>query len=289
MNRTVVLAVDANPDYLYFAPLAVAAWNSFGWHVRLLYVDAAPGPLARWVLDATSSRSGSAVSIHFLDPEAAPLRAYRRDTVTQVCRLFAPLLLDPATLVMTGDIDLLPLSNYWNPSPEEITVYGFDLTNFHQVPMCYVAARASRWLQIMNVAPDTDLTTATAAALDACPRAAGQDFDSYWYTDQHLLTEHLNNQPVILVNRHFTGGLRRGRTLARGRVDRANWDASLRNAAAHPVDAHMLRQVHLHPDRYEKTKQFLNQFLPKLATWYPAYHNAFVAALAQPLPHLLGR
>ena len=115
MKRYVVVSSNDNPDYYFYLPYVEKAWASYGWDLCVMVT--------------------SDVDTHQLDirrPETIivqlpKIEGLRVETVAQAGRLYACNYLPLDALIMTSDMDLIPLQNYWNPSAENITVYGLSL------------------------------------------------------------------------------------------------------------------------------------------------------------------
>ena len=138
MNKFVVISSNDNEDYSHYIPIVTEAWNRFGWKVICLY------------------RGQKEYIPYFTEPNILihinEISEFRDATIVQVSRLFASCLnLDGEDYVMTSDVDMLPCSSYWNPSPNEITVYGYDLTDFTEFPICYIGMKVKSWREVMNL------------------------------------------------------------------------------------------------------------------------------------------
>src|SRR5437016_1734000 len=106
MKKIVVVSSNNNPDYLFFAPYIEKAWNALGWQVAFMVtkdVDVKPG-----IVDIMDSANNYILQL----PEVEGLR---QETIAQAGRLYAANYLPKDALIMTSDIDLLPLQNYWKP------------------------------------------------------------------------------------------------------------------------------------------------------------------------------
>ena len=213
MTRTVILSTNDNPDYCNYLKWCQSAWNLLGWNTLTFFFG------KQQLLESTDQN-------RIIDITGNDLN-YRVESIVQCYRLLAGHFVESG-LVMTGDVDMLPMRDYWNPHPEKITAYGFDLTNYTQIPMCYVAANAARWRELFPEKNIKDL-------LDKFPAARSEDFETWWKVDQDAMTQRLQRHGNIT---HIKRGLRRG--LTRGRVDRVAWDRTL-NRWGRKIDAHMPR------------------------------------------------
>lgn len=192
---------------------------------------------------------------------------YRPATIAQISRLYAgSLLMDD--IVMTGDIDLIPLSDYWHPDPSKKTVYGFDLTGYKEYPICFIAMSPFEWHEVMDVIRDV-VENKINHDLHRMPNAKSDDFYKWWGVDQQLITERLKpyNPTIIERGKNANG-------LAYGRVDRSGW------SLAHPqlIDAHLFHQIY-HKGReqyFEKTIELLYHVWPnENFDWFIDYTNEY--------------
>lgn len=213
MNRTVILSTNDDPNYFPYLEYVQKAWNILGWNTLTFY-------LGNKTLVSTDINQIVYIS---------SIPAYKDCTVVQIYRLFGYKYISDG-IIMTSDIDMMPLNNYWQPKYEDITCYGYDLTNYTQFPMCYIAANAENWAKLI----DSDSIT---TLLSQYPYAQSQHFNDWWFADQLIITHKIQNytlQPTIINRGLLTNGL------AVGRVDRTAW-ASTRHNDSIKIDAHMPR------------------------------------------------
>lgn len=235
MKKTVVLSTNDNPDYLNYLPYVQEAWNKLGWDT----VTFTTGLMRGWTPILNMQE---AINFKYPDngaqnrtlPIAPFIHQYKEATIVQVARLFAGHVVKEG-MVMTSDIDMIPMANYWHPTIDNITVYGHDLTGRTQYPICYIAMSAENW---RNAIPEKSL----AELLNKYPNAKSDDFYKWWGVDQEIITERIDllAYPAVLrkIDRGFTNGL------AKGRIDRADWDRTI-NSPDQKIDAHMLRPFNL--------------------------------------------
>lgn len=204
------------------------------------------------------------------------MRDYRSDTITQMSRLYAAA---ESTYVgqwnfmgddylMTGDIDLIPLSDYWYPELDDKTVWGWDLTGYGHYPICFIGMRASQWREVMNLR-GRHVEDLIRRDLDTMPQAKSDDFYKRWFCDQDLITERLKTYNPTIINRgQYPNGY------ASGRVDRGAWSLDHRQF----IDAHLPQQVY-HKGREQKFEDMMNLLhliWPKEDFgWFYDYHMEF--------------
>jgi hypothetical protein len=221
MKKTVILSTNDKEEYFGYLPYVQMAWNSLGWDTLTFYLG------GKTLKDSPRNKI---IRIE-------PILGYREETILQVVRLLGFRYVDG--LVMTSDVDMMPLSKYWNPSLEGVTSYGADLCNYKQYPMCYVAAQVKFWEKLIPEQHLVDL-------LDKYSAAKSDSFKDWWYIDQFIITERINqmrnncNENVIFVDRGqyqplFCRGL-----IAKGRIDRVRWITTKLSKNV-KIDAHLPR------------------------------------------------
>jgi hypothetical protein len=264
MKKYIVLSTNWNPDYLYYLPLTVWAWRKFGWD-PIVFIEGISNGANSELINRTIDRA-------ILYPEfyggLKPHNEYRSDTITQISRLYGACVTDG--YLMTGDIDMLPLSDYWKFDENEITVWGHDLTGYGHYPICYIGMPSDKWVEVMNL-NTTDYNSLIKRDLDSLPQAKDPDFYKYWFSDQDLITQRLKPFKKTLINR---GQLPNG--FARGRVDRGSW--SLEHEEF--IDCHMLRDMYKLSDtgrgNLAKTMQLLERVWPnENFDWFKEYTTEF--------------
>lgn len=226
--KYIVLSVNENQDYRYFMPLVQWSWKRIGWEVI--------------ILDTTN----------IIIPEG-----YRSDTIAQISRLYAAIHLHPNDMVMTGDIDMIALSDYWHPDPNKISCYGHDLTGHTHFPICYIAMTAKKWCDVMELKPEMGAGHCILRDLNTLPQAKEEDFYKRWFTDQDLITERLEpfkNEIVSIERGQYPNGY------ACGRVDRGAWSLS----HSEFIDCHMHHQIHHKGNewKFEQTLEMLYHCFP---------------------------
>lgn len=228
MNKTVILSTNDHTDYISYLPYVQKAWNYFGWNTLTFYLGDQ---------QVKSSLNNKIVAIK-------PIDGYRDETVVQVSRLFGAQYTQG--LVMTSDVDMMPLSNYWNPKEDCWTVYGEDLTNYKHYPICYIAAPHNLWNEIIYEQSIQEL-------LEKYNQSKSESFDEWWYADQDIITERLRSLNLTSIPR---GSI--GHGVAKGRIDRIAWNQTLQ-IEGEKIDAHLPR-----PFNISETKFLLNKYLSGL-------------------------
>lgn len=259
MKKYIVLSVNENIDYLFFTPITVWTWKQFGWET-ILFHHGQKGYSPASQLALTYAQPSK---LCLLDDQDC-----RSDTLTQMSRLYAGVIVDPEDYLMTGDIDMLALSDFWKPDFNAKTVWGWDLTGKGHFPCCYIGMKAKAWCEVMNLYP-RDYNTCIERDLKVLPQAKSEDFYKRWFLDQDLITERLRPyNPVHVLRGQYANGL------AVGRIDRANWSLSHSTF----IDAHLHHQI-FHKGREEyfnKTMKLLYEMWPEEDfTWFMKYTDEF--------------
>lgn len=207
-NRTVILSTNDNPSYFNYIPYVRKAWNLFGWKTLIFHLG------EKEIIDDDLNTS---IQIERID-------GIKDETIIQTIRLFGHYYTEG--LLMTSDMDMLPMSDYWNPSMNEITCYGQDLTGYKHYPICYIAMNEKNWLRVI---PEKNLKE----LLEKYKQHQSSNFNDWWYTDQDIITERLNKEKVNSILRgHYINGL------ALNRIDRIDWNNTLRLHGT-KIDCHL--------------------------------------------------
>lgn len=216
-RKFVVVAHDSNKDYSFFAPIVEYAWKELSWEVI--------------IFDANE----------IIKKSNGLLDKYSPALISQCCRLYAAQLyhLNEGDYIMTSDIDMLPLghfNHYYQYSPDEITSFGRDLTDYHY-PICYIGMKVNKWREVMKL---NGLTITQALARDLA------QYENKWTTDQDIITERLSGRDVKIIPR---GCLSSG--LAKGRLDRSGWILQREK-----IDCHALRPGYT-PENWPRIREAL--------------------------------
>ena len=262
MKKRIIVSVNDNPDYLYYTPLCAWAWRKFGWEIHLMYL-------------------GKEDKLFYLATKDIPVtiikkqEGYRDDTVTQISRLYAACCYTDDSFLMTSDIDMIPLSDYWYPKKDEITVYGHDLTSYTHYPICYIGMEADKWKEVMQL-DGIHINSLIKRDLDSLPQAKDSDFYKYWFSDQDKITQALNEygkEKLTIINRgQYENGY------AKGRVDRGAWNIELDQY----IDSHLLRDIYKNDDNFLRTMELLETIFPnETFSWLKEYTNNFSELIKQ--------
>lgn len=281
MKKYIILSVNDNPKYLFHVPLVCWGWKKLGWHPFLFIHEPnrKEGDEGDYDIIDLSIIERTICPTFWL-PDINP---YKSETIAQVSRLYAASLIKSDSYLMTSDIDMLPLSNYWQPDVDKITVYGRDLTDYHY-PICYIGAKAPVWHSLMDIKPlesygeicSFDQSTASIDCDDLCR----EELRSYmrrdmrmqanmWTLDQDLITERINNSNFI-PERIDRGTYKNGYPV--GRVDRSAWTLNHKRF----IDAHLPHDILTNDQSFKKVLQLLHEVWPKENwNWWVSYYKEF--------------
>jgi hypothetical protein len=235
MEKVVVLSTNNNPDYYMYLPYQLKAWHNYGWKVCVIATH-----------DVTANLEADYLIY------MPPIEGTRSETVAQSSRLYAANFLPEYALIMTCDMDLIPLSDYWHPDPSGITVYGHDLTDYSFYPMGYVAMTGKRWKECMNLSGDT--LDQLVKDIDEIGLAKSDQWENWWNHDWTLLTKRLSRfkDQITFINR----GRRLTGTFAYGRVDRGDSMQIPPNETL--IDAHCENFNTQDPEKLNKFRSLFN-------------------------------
>lgn len=259
MKKYIILSVNDNPKYLFHVPLTVWAWRKIGWTPAIFFHGRIGG-----MLDVVAEYIDDNIKDWF---NWVKVNGYQSETITQVSRLYAGCIVDTHDMIMTGDIDMIPLSDYWHPAPDKLTVYGRDLTDYHY-PICYIAMDGYKWAEVMNLI-NFDYDQHIKRDLDSLPQAKSQDKVKRWVTDQDLITDRINNSKFV-PERVDRGMYKNGYPL--GRVDRSAWTLDHKQF----IDAHLPHDILTNEQSFKKALELLHLVWPKEDwKWYINYYKEF--------------
>lgn len=255
MKKYIVLSVNNNPEYLFYLPLTVWAWRRFGLEPIVFMRDNVSIELYNLVFQNSNAPY-----------MVLGCNDYGSDTIAQISRLYAACIADG--YLMTGDVDMIPLSDYWQPNEEQITVWGHDLTGYQHYPICYIGMPSYRWIKIMNLTSG-DYSGLIKRDLDSMPNASCDDPVKRWVVDQDLITNRLNKS-TYLVKRIDRMSYTNGYPV--GRVDRSAWTLNHEQL----IDCHMLRGIWKEPRHMRMTMDLLQKVWPNEDFgWFEDYISKF--------------
>lgn len=230
----VILASNANPDYLNFWPIVSDAWNRLGVKPLLIYTGEQKINLPGEVM-------------HFYIKDVDPV------FVAQNVRILAPALF-PQENCITADIDDLPLSKkYFIDNVVDIpdhmfVVYRWGFITETMIPICWTLAKGKTWSQIFDINNDKDIVK---KIVDWYPLNYRKGHKN-WYTDQLKLKKYVSKFDKRFKNRVIFFN---DQTLHFNRIDRDEIKSvifNLENKKVEYTDYHM-------PIPYEQYKDVIKK------------------------------
>lgn len=253
MKKFVVLATNDVPKYLFYTPLVCWAWNKIGWHPIVFFYGSIAKGFGQ-ICDLTLKQN-----INF-QPAILKVEGYPSETIVQVSRLYGSCLSDyPHDYMMTSDIDMLPLSDYWQGNL--VTSWGSNLSNEHY-PIAYIGMPVVEWQEVMEIYED-DYNALIKNDLDKISPIK-------WTTDQDLITKRLDayNGKIKLIDREIDK--RTGYPI--GRVDRSAWTLDHKVF----IDAHLPHDILTNEKSYQKVMNLLTHIWPNESfKWFEEYYRDF--------------
>lgn len=281
MKKFVTISANTNPEYCFFLPFIILAWQKLGWHTATFFVSENYNDYHQPHAVICRKYAKEASQLDFVSKfhdMVADMPPYRHETLVQCIRFYGHRFssqVGEANLYMTSDADMLPLSDYWQPKFDDITCYGRDLTDYHY-PICYIAMNAKHWNAVLGTTTQY-WSGHLRQTLDSHPKAASTEWNHWWQVDQDIITEKINNfgTKPVLIDR----GIASNTHYPKGRIDRGDWkNTNLQTAF---IDAHLPRPGY----HYQHFDQIITLMKEKLVFndytihWLTKYRNEFVAAL----------
>lgn len=254
MKKHVIISTNGIAKYMYYVPLTVWAWRYFGWEPTVMFPN--------W------DNTIRVVMPHDTTIAKIPrVNGYESSTVAQVSRLYGCCItnMEPDAYIMTGDVDLLPLSDYWKPNFNDVTTYGRDLTDYHY-PMCFIGMNFDKWFEVMQITTQSVVKMTERDLDEYYPKAKNK-----WCVDQDIITDRLlkyGKEKITHVNR----GIDPKTNYPIGRVDRSAWSLDHRQY----IDAHLPHDVLTNEKSFHNVMQLLHTVWPKEDwKWMLNYHKEF--------------
>lgn len=207
-----IISTDGNPDYYSLIPLCCYSWKKLGYKPVIIFVNVSL-EIRLKILEACPDCYSSTYSAY---PKA------KDSTMAQLLRLYQWKFLKEDDIMITGDADMIQAKDIFHCN-EGFTNYGYDLTGRSELPICYNIATAQVWKELMGEfqIPDS---------------AYSEQWETYWSTDQKLLTERATIYGFHRITFENRGNQNK-HGLPTGRWDRHDWG----HIPDDIIDVHMLR------------------------------------------------
>ncbi len=233
-DKFVIISTNSHPDYLYYLPIVTQAWNKLGYKTICLLLDDNKD-ITEFVLKYVDSNLNTIVNLF-------PISSIPNSSLVQVSRLFVSCLnnIDPHDLVITSDIDMIPLSSEYFDKIENNYIFNIldaGEVNYTRHKICYVAARKKHWIELFDIKTSDINLELNNFFKDRI----NLDQEYYWNIDELFLFEKLSNSKYY----PFSNFIDRGNNilnLRNYRIDRANIPYTKTLYPNKAYDCHSIRE-----------------------------------------------
>ena len=266
-----IFSVTDDDLYMFFMPIVAWSWKRIGVDPIIIYVSTEA---------TTAVETSKFILAGNYCPENALIKEIKvKDknqaaTYSQVSRLFAGTLpdIDDKDVIMTADADMAVFGDYLLQGDIPlIQVFGDDLVDEAQFPMCYISMTKSSWKTVMKISSLYDMQAHLDILLQpiVCENMRG----NYWAYDQETIYNNLvqSNLPILKHHRanHPT-------QFATRRADRDSWPAT---SPKNIIDAHLPRPGFLN-DNFDKVFNLFEDIYPyDNIEWMKQYREEYIKLL----------
>lgn len=261
-------SVTNNDLYLFFMPIVAWTWHQIGVDCVVMYV--------------TTDKPSEAEDSRFIlagnyMPEETIFEHIRVDskeqeaTYSQVSRLYAACLpeIPDDEVLMTADADMAVFGPYLlQGNTDAIQIFGHDLVDEGQYPICYISMPTKTWQQVMGITPGYGVQHYLDQFLQ--PKVCEHMRGNYWALDQETINNKLQaaNLPII---KHPRANL--PHRFATRRADRDSWP---QHPLPDTIDCHLLRPGYKE-ENFEKILALIQEMYPaKDLGWMREYRDHYV-------------
>lgn len=275
MTKNVALSANENPLYLFYLPLTCWAWNKFGWKPFVILVKEEYPSVNEKVFQFVVKNINCDKSLFYINAEGDVYHGYKTETIAQLSRLYAALEINDGDYLMSGDADMIPLSDYWQILHIDApTLWGWDLTNYQHIPICYAGMTKEQWLEMMQLSPwaRTYGFSVVSTELRGISNAKSDDKIKRWVIDQDVLTERVTKQwKKEQLHLNHRGVYPNGYPM--GRVDRSAWSQNHETY----IDCHAPHDILTSKESRDKLLHLLKFIWPNEDfTWWENYQKEFL-------------
>lgn len=249
--KIAVISTDNNDDYLFYLPVVAEGWFKLGYDVHVMHpIGVTSNPKYKIISDFISHLKSEHNRLFIIKEygftNTDPI------TTVQSSRLFAAYYYDSETLI-TSDADMLVKKDIF--TSDGISVYGHDITNYEQIPMCYVSMNAYMWRAVIGIDRRYSIESNMERIITSEPL---YHEENKWCTDQEILTKSiLKHKSHNSIKR----GIEPGSFLPLGRLDRYGW----KHPAGDVIDVHLPKTPELN----------YNKIAPLCGEWIYDYFNKY--------------
>lgn len=279
MIKHVSLSANENPLYLFYLPLTCWAWNKFGWQPYVILVKEKHPSKNELIFDFVEKSIPCRKSCDYINTDNLIYKGYETATIAQLSRLYAAINIEASDYLITGDSDMIPLSDYWKVTEDGyVSIWGWNLTNFEHIPICYVGMKKHFWFRTLEISIDElgrGIESFIEYDLIKNPNAKSDDKQKKWVVDQDILTYRIKkqwNENHLRINPR--GILSNGYPV--GRIDRSAW--TLQHDTY--IDCHAPHDILTNRDSQYKLLSMLKHIWPNEDfTWWESYQFNFIELL----------
>jgi hypothetical protein len=277
MTTYAVIATNHSHSYQFFAPLTALMWREVVGFNTLCFLT---GNERDWQDKAAKLVASKVQEVGARVQYIGLLEGYRDSQAAQSSRQHAAALdLPESDLLMTGDIDMWPLSREWF---RQFDLDGYDFASFYSnaygwphppfLPTPYIVATVKNWRKVMQLECRGEILTQMQANFD---RTLGRYHDSWtaWWQDEVYFNSKL---------REWDGWPKRVQMITRDgcpphdRIDRGCWPAVI-DWSKPLADTHLVRPGAT-PENWSRIRPILEHFVPDHMDWVDSYHRAYSEA-----------
>ena len=287
-KKVAMLSVNNNPDYLFVLPLVAMSWSLQGFTPFIVFNDEGEeDEKSKRLRDLVKHTIDKNMDAYHVNVSYSSTIEANKSLFTQCIRLYMPLLvmgeIGEEVYAIVGDADMFIGSSflYRDTQPENVNVFGFDLTGKSQVPMCYVGMSTEKWLEVMKYNGWSIYENMTRDVENYKP-ADTKDWEKNWGIDQQIITEKLKEYGFNRINFFDRGTDSNNSGLPMGRLDRYNWQYP--QSEIH--DAHLLRNP-TNKDNFFKLMDMCHAIYNRDWSWVTDYYCKFNEILNDALKALV--
>lgn len=252
LKPVAIISTDLNPDYLFLLPIVAKSWELQGFAPRLI-VDCEESDYSR-IRNLLFPFLSPDATIYagYNDPDRNIKSEKNKALYSQCCRLYAAgsVTVEPETYAIISDADMFIASSFLYRDFDKVNSFGHDLTDFQEIPACYVGMKAERWLEIFGNNMADDLRKYAAPDSDEWHKA--------WGCDQQILTGKLKEYGFNKINFINRGIDPKNLNLPLGRWDRYG---GFKKPSGEIHDVHLMRDP--------TSEENFNKILDMCETVYP--------------------
>lgn len=262
MKPIALLSCDTTPDYLALLPIVCKSWELQNFGVELAVV----GFRNKQSKVVEKYLPRDTLMCYYEPREIASTNS---KIYTQCIRLYMSKNINPERYCILSDADMFIGSSFLYRDFDKLNVFGWDLTGYGQVPMCYVGMTAGQWGEVMQYEDHT-----LESDLEWAAERNSPDWYRAWGADQDILTKKLMAYGKEFWHQIPRGNDPRNSGLPLGRWDRHNWQ--MPSGEIH--DVHLMRDP-FNEVNQQRIRDMVNIIYPKENwEWVEEYIKEFKAA-----------